>query len=93
MSDQEKAIENEVFDQELSMADLDAAAGGVATDDEVFSSKNCRSNHERDIYGKDGFPNCARTVEDGSHCGSTDACYQDAVLYLGMGISCSKAWR
>ena len=28
MSDEQKANENEVFDQELSMGDLDATAGG-----------------------------------------------------------------
>ena len=46
----------------------------------------------RPIHRPDGTMNCAATVEDGSHCGSNDACYSDEVVYLGM-KECSKAWK
>ncbi|MBR5110683.1 MAG: hypothetical protein IK099_10845 [Clostridia bacterium] len=36
--------------------------------------------------------NCAVTVEDGSHCGTNDACYNREVVYFGM-MDCEMAWK
>ena len=84
--------EKAVFDQELSADDLNAVAGG-----ESKNTMDCVKEHYRDIYGGSGFPNCAATVGDGSHCGTNDACYDNAVVYTHMdkcSISdCKKAWR
>ncbi len=103
MSDEQKVTENEVFDQELSLDDLDAAAGGFYEAASAFAgaispgkkdadTTNCDNYDIRQIYGGGGFPNCAATVEDGSWCRSSDACFGSAVDYKGM-KSCSKAWR
>ena len=46
----------------------------------------------RPLYRPDGYVNCAATVEDGSHCGSNDACYEDEAVYIGM-KDCYKAWK
>ncbi|MEE1158444.1 MAG: hypothetical protein UHS51_03395 [Atopobiaceae bacterium] len=100
MSDEQKAKENEVFDQELSMGDLDATAGGgVPGMKELFGGDrdynnldNCTNHEKRPIYGGNGFPNCAATVEDGSWCKRNDACYGCAVDYRGR-TECKKAWR
>lgn len=114
MSDEQKARENEVFDQELSMDDLDAVAGGDALKDigativpgvekvagaiaEALrgpdeDQSNCTKYQKRPMYGGGGFPNCVATVEDGSHCGTNDAYYDEAVDYQGL-IDCAKAWR
>jgi len=89
MSDEQKATENEVFSQELSLDDLDAAAGGWFDDS---PDNNCDDLDKRSIYGGDGFPNCARTVEDGSWCHSSDACLYFAIEYEDT-TDCSKAWR
>ena len=79
-------------EQELSTEDLDAVAGG----DTGPEDQNCVRQHYRNIY-KGNFPNCAATVGDGSHCGTNDACYNDAIVYTGMencSISdCRKAWK
>jgi hypothetical protein len=101
----EKKKEEGVFGQELSMDELDAAAGGgsdsmaeqvgsiLSHDDD---ENDCTESLRRDIYGGSGFANCAATVENGSKCGSNDACYSAAVVYQGMDCSvfdCTKAWR
>ena len=91
MSENEKAKENEVFDQHLSLDDLDAAAGGSFFQTADRDSENCTETEHRPIYGGKGFPNCAATVEDGSWCGTNDACRVDAIVYRDMG-SCAKAW-
>ena len=82
----------DILDQEIALDDLNAVAGGASS-----GSANCSISLYRDIYGGRGFPNCAATVEDGSWCGSNDACKADAVIYEHMencfGIDCSKAWR
>ena len=107
MSDEQKATENEVFNQELSMDDLDAAAGGfygaaaamqagldAAKDDD---RSNCDNYDIRQIYGGGGFPNCAATVEDGSWCVTNDACRSQAVEYKDIkgnqSDNCKKAWH
>ena len=94
MSDEQKAMENEVFDQELSLDDLDAAAGGdwLNGGPKDYETWDCINHVRRDMYGAGGFPNCAATVEDGSHCASNDACYSKAVDYQGL-TDCAKAWR
>ena len=100
MSEEQKAREDEVFNQELSLEDLDAAAGGRVLhhkDNRIKEADlhNCIERHCRPIYGPDGnsFPYCAATVEDGSWCDSNDACYTDqSVRYEGR-KDCAKAWR
>jgi hypothetical protein len=100
MSSEDRAREDDVFGQELSVEDLDAAAGGVDSDSDI---RHCVQKHARSIY-EGGFPNCAATVEDGSQCGTNDACYNDAIVYWdvkgrpGDGpyageSNCEKAWR
>ena len=97
MSEEQKSHEDEVFDQEVSIDDLDAAGGTVflTPDDD---KNNCVRADYRDIYGGKGFPNCAATVEEGSHCGTNDACIADAINYTGFKSTgyfdrCLKAWR
>ncbi|MEE1158961.1 MAG: hypothetical protein UHS51_06015 [Atopobiaceae bacterium] len=93
MSDEQKATENEVFNQEISMDDLDAVAGGFfSLYDTDADTSNCFDADTRPIYGGGGFPNCAGTVEDGSWCGTNDACIKMAVDYKGM-TDCKIAWR
>lgn len=94
MSDEQKAREDEVFGQELSLDDLDAAAGGsIDSDgapgrDELCDDAHqnfCDDQHFRPIHA------CAATVESGSNCWSNDACYQSAVVYQGMTTDCGRA--
>ena len=98
--------EDEVFAQELSLDDLNAAAGGCDVPNgfadalafaftggpEDSDTSNCTNHNRRPIYSGNGFPNCSATVEDGSRCGRNDACYSAAVKYDGMG-QCHKAWQ
>jgi len=106
MSDEQKAHEGEVFDQALSMDELDAVAGGgtapcsrMTADGDNWDSNwaNCVSDHYKHIYGGGGFPNCAATVEDGSLCHKNDACKMFAVVYEDIrgdqSDNCSKAWH
>ena len=108
MSEEQKAREEEVFDQELSLNDLDAAAGGSSESWRECGGKtflyfrggpidddtsNCVMHEKRNIYGGNGFPNCAATVEDGSHCANNDACYTTAVEYHPSLTDCKKAWH
>lgn len=64
--------------------------------EEEADTNNCVNSFYRDIY-QGGFPNCAATVEDGSWCGTNDACVSTAVHYKGMEecsfSDCSKAWK
>ena len=88
--------EKDVFEQEISPDDLNAVAGGSEIVDPAWDN-NCTKQHYRDIY-EGGFANCANTVENGSHCGNSDACYNDAIVYKGMKTGCSfadchKAWE
>ena len=46
----------------------------------------------RPLRNPDGSMNCSATVEDGSWCGSNDACYDDESVYFGM-KHCAKAWK
>ena len=98
MSEQEKKI----LGQELSKEDLAEVAGGGWEWD--FDNDECTNNHERQMHLRKEYsgqgvwhyvpfsPNCAATVEDGSWCGSNDACLSEAVVYVGMN-SCTKAWK
>lgn len=79
--------EDEVLAQPLSPDELEAVSGGDRDDD----LKNCVRYSERNIY-LGGFPNCAATVEDGSFCGSNDACYHSMVGYYIL-VECQKAWH
>lgn len=80
-------MEDEVLAQELSPDELEAVSGGDRDED----LKNCVRYSERNIY-LGGFPNCAATVEDGSFCGSNDACYHSMVGYYIL-VECQKAWH
>ncbi len=87
----------EVLEQEVSVDELEAVSGGIYIPSEG-SEASCLKNNCRDIYGGRGFPNCANTVEDGSHCDTNDACYNNAVVYHGFTSGCTisdcrKAWR
>ena len=106
MSDEQKAREEEVFDQGLSLDDLDAAAGGnesagwvgglyhaLSGGPKDEDRNNCVNHDYRQIYGGGGFPHCAATVEDGSHCANNDACYSTAVEYHPSLTDRKKAWH
>ena len=80
-------MEDEVLVQPLSPDELEAVSGGDQDDDRI----NCVRYSERNIY-LGGFPNCAATVEDGSFCGSNDACYHSMVSYYIL-VECQKAWH
>ncbi len=88
MTDKKKLNEEEIFNQETKNEELEAVAGGRVP---APFSLGCESSSERYIYTW-AFPNCASTVEDGSWCGSADACFKGAIEYLGM-IECKKAWK
>lgn len=85
--------EKDVFNQNVSEEELKAAAGGNLQDDDCGEPQQVRCHHNftRDIY-EGGFPNCAATVEDGSWCGSNDACLMADVDYQNMN-DCKIAWR
>ena len=89
-------IESGVFAQRVTEEELLAASGGKAACGQPFKDvpiqPDCTGNEARRIYGGNGFPNCAATVEDGSWCGSSDACYKYQVRYSEM-KSCVRAWR
>ena len=94
MSDQEKK-EKEIMNQEMSMDEMETVAGGtcyrkLGRKDSCFDEESVK--YGRPIRKPDGSINCAATVEDGSHCGSNDACYSYDVVYLGM-KHCEKAWK
>lgn len=102
MTNEQKQREDEVFDQALSVEDLDAVSGGTNEEDrQAASIENCVELDRRLIYGGGGFPNCAATVEDGSMCHRNDACYTYAVRYADVSRwndfakddLCAKAWR
>ena len=86
--------EDAVLAQELSADEMDEAAGGgyCRGGANEASTWNCVQIVRRYIYAHK-FPNCAATVEEGSWCGSNDACYSsNAVSYTGMD-KCSRAWK
>ena len=99
MPDKEK--EKKVFSQEVNRDDLNAAGGFYTNEDQdncaYPNRENCTSYHRRYIYQGAGFPNCAKSVEDGSHCDFSDACYNDAIEYTDMKecffADCHKAWH
>ena len=94
MSEEQKAREAEVFSQELSLDDLDAAAGGVviiAQGSSESDINNCVMEEVRNLYGGNGFPNCANTVSNSGECDENDACYHCAIVYEGRGPQCGAA--
>jgi len=95
MTDEERKREYEVFNQKLSLEDLDAAGGlflRSGQEQEDVEPADCVQRHYRPIYGGHGFPNCASSVEDGSWCDKNDACLGISVRYTGR-QSCGKAWE
>jgi hypothetical protein len=95
MSDQEKR-EQEIMNQEMSKDEMDTVAGGGGTCWVNSRGETCEDwaayKYGRKFYNPDGSINCAATVEDGSWCGSNDACRFSEVDYLGM-KECDKAWK
>lgn len=91
--DQEEAI----LAQEVSEEELKNVAGGgkcpTQAKTDVFGANDCRSEGTTRWIYRRRFPNCASSVEDGSWCGSNDACYSySSVHYTGMD-DCSRAWK
>ena len=97
MSDREKK-EQEIMNQEMSSEEMETVAGGGKCDFSMSIAREGRcwsipaQQYGRPARRPDGSMNCAATVEDGSHCGSDDACYEDEVVYLGI-VDCEKAWQ
>lgn len=99
--------EDAVLGQELSVDEMEAAAGGNACPQgqnvvtspvndgnrcSLTQQANCYHEEKRSIYNG-GFPNCAATVENGSWCSTNDACHtSNAIRYAGM-KDCTKAWK
>ena len=88
--------EEEILAQEISKEELDNVAGGGncpnQAQKDIFGANDCSSDTTRWIYRR-SFPNCAQSVEDGSWCGSNDACFTySSVHYTGMD-DCTKAWK
>ena len=85
-------------EEEVMNYSIDLHGGGEweVDDSKEADPNNCIEAHYRNIY-EGGFPNCAATVEEGSWCGSNDACKKDAIRYKGMencfAADCSKAWK
>ena len=100
MTSPEKKNEEEVFLQSADDDELSGVAGGSRgvqpTDGPLpwwdDDYKNCTKYHSRNIYGGNGFPNCAASVEDGSWCGTNDACALMAIVYDHK-EDCQKAWK
>lgn len=78
-----------VFSREVSESEL-AAAGGGAHKDEPWND-TCSKASKWYIYDTK-FPDCNATVEKGSWCSSSDACYSSAIVYKDM-KSCSRAFE
>lgn len=94
MSEEQRARENDIFAQELSLDDLEAAAGGVviiAQGSSESDINNCVMEEVRNLYGGNGFPNCANTVSNSGECDENDACYHCAIVYEGRGPQCGAA--
>ena len=87
--------EEEILAQDLSKEELDSVAGGGNCPSLAwkYGPNECRiGGTTRWIY-RNRFPNCAKSVEDGSWCWSNDACFTyQSIYYTGMD-ECSKAWR
>ena len=93
-----------VFESEVSSEELEAVSGGKVWCNKTVHltctwahvdlayPDNCKVSDRRNIYGGNGFPNCAATVNDGSHCDENDACYSYAIDYQNM-RECHKAWK
>ena len=88
--------EAEILEQPVSADELNGIAAGGGSGCNGGPRYICKEQLYRDIYWDEiygtGFPNCSSTVEDGSWCGSSDACYSMAIIYRGMN-SCHKAWK
>ncbi len=78
-----------VLRQELSSEELAGVGGGWC---ENITDDACSRSHFHNIYEPGPFPDCHATVEDGSWCWNSDACYSDAIEYVGM-KKCKKAWK
>ena len=92
-----EAEEEVVFAQKMSSEELSAVTGGEAPGCWQGSRRDCLLQLYRHI-GMDpyddniGCPNCANTVQDGSWCSDSDACFSMAIIYRDLTV-CHKAWR
>ena len=86
MTDREKQI----FAQELSEEDLAAVNGGSSACREQFETCHCERQVYRLLHEFPGRLNCASTVESGSWCGESDACFLAAICYIDI-KHCDKA--
>jgi hypothetical protein len=84
MTDKKNLSEDEVFRQEITEEELEAAGGKK---DPFYLG--CSSSSERYIHTYH-FPNCASTAEEDSWCDLSDACITSAIKYKGMD-RCKKA--
>jgi len=91
-------MKEKVLQQDLSHAELENISGGAEWKDFCMrmEERNCAMQERRDIdqcdHVQKGFPNCAKTVEDGSRCDKGDACWSSAVRYQHM-KSCWISYR
>ena len=81
--------EEQVFSSELSENELEAASGG-ARKDEMWND-TCSKAVKWYIYDTK-FPDCNSTVDDGSWCSDSDACYSSAIVYSDM-KTCGRSWE
>ena len=94
MSDQEKK-EQEILNQEMSKDEMETVAGGFCfmwLGRKGGCDTDSSKKYGREICKPDGTVNCSATVEEGSWCGSNDACYEDETVYFNM-QDCEKAWK
>ncbi len=89
MRDDEKSKEANVFKQTVSEEELKAISGG----DWLEEVNTCDDITIRNIYGGNGFPNCASTVEMDSWCLLSDACAGAAIIYWSDTHTCYKAYE
>ena len=90
--------EDAVFSYAVSEEELAQTDGGMSGLNGSTAEKNgdwnnnCKEMTWRNIY-EGGFPNCAKTVKEGSWCSrKNDACNLFSVIYQGM-TACEKVWR
>ena len=93
----------DILENKLNEKELEQTSGGNNSDGSYRCQMDLTYTYDKDanncvdavfrwIY-KPSFPNCAATVEDGSHCRDNDACYgTNAIQYRGL-TDCIKAWR
>ena len=82
--------ERKIFSQEVSEDELLAVNGGSSACKEQFETCHCERQVYRLLHEFPDRLNCASTVEAGSWCGESDACYLAAICYIDIS-HCDKA--